>query len=210
MPKTGPFDTYCDAYDEWFEKNSELYHTELEAIRRLVPSPCDKGVEVGVGSARFAAALGIPIGVEPSLSMALRAKKRGVQVVRGVAEALPFSNGGVAFVTMVTTICFVDDIPLSFREAYRVLRPGGCLIVGFIDKESELGAQYARDREKSRFYKEATLYSVREVSKAFKYAGFSRFKLIQTLVPGEPAGSILDGSGKGAFVVIRGDKPLIA
>lgn len=48
MPKTKPVDTYSDAYDEWFERNREIYAAELEAVRQLLPSPDAKGVEVGV------------------------------------------------------------------------------------------------------------------------------------------------------------------
>ena len=78
MPKTEPFEKYSDAYDEWFEKNRELYDAEVEAIRQLVPWPGANGVEVGVGSGKFAAPLGIKIGVEPSEKMAIKAEKQGI------------------------------------------------------------------------------------------------------------------------------------
>jgi ubiquinone/menaquinone biosynthesis C-methylase UbiE len=206
MPKTEPFEKHSDAYDEWFEKNRDLYEAELEAIRQLIPPPGAKGVEVGVGSGKFAAPLGIKIGVEPSEKMAIKAIKQGINVYRGIAEDLPFPDGRFDFVLMVTTICFVDDVIKSFREAFRVLKPSGCIIVGFVDKESELGRQYADKREKSKFHKYATFFSTQEVLKYLKEAGFGIVKIRQTLIPGQLPETILDGFGRGAFIVIKGVK----
>jgi len=205
MPKTEPFEKYSDAYDEWFKKNSDQYNAELEAIRQLISSPGAEGMEVGVGSGKFAAPLGIKIGVEPSEKMAIKARKQGIHVYPGVAEELPFSDGRFDFVLMVTTICFVDDVMRSFRETFRVLKPGGHIIVGFIDKDSVLGRQYVDKKEKSKFYKEATFFSTQEVLKYLEEAGFGVVKIKQTLIPGELRETILDGFGKGAFVVIKGE-----
>lgn len=204
MPKTEPFDKYSDEYDLWFEKNVELYEAELEAIRQLIPPHGSEGLEVGVGSGKFALPLGIKIGVEPSENMAARARMQGVEVYPGVAEKLPFSDNKFDFILMVTTICFVDDVLKSFREAYRVLKPSGYIIVGFIDKESELGKKYDADKEQSKFYKDAVFFSAQEVETYLKRAGFEIEKIRQTLIPGELTETILDGFGKGAFVVIKG------
>lgn len=144
-----------------------MYDAELEAVRQLVPAPGAEGMEVGVGSGKFAAPLGIKIGVEPSEKMATKARKQGITVYPGVAEDLPFSDGRFDFVLTVTTICFVDDVIKSFREAFRVLRPGGSIIVGFVDRESKLGRQYADRRDWSKFYREATFFSTREVLDPF-------------------------------------------
>jgi SAM-dependent methyltransferase len=159
MPKTEPFDKYSDEYDQWFKENADLYEVELEAIRQLVPPHRSEGLEVGVGSGKFAAPLGIKTGVEPSKMMAAKARIKGVEVYPGVAEELPFSDGKFDYILMVTTICFVNDILKSFREAFRVLRPGGYIIVGFIDKESELGKQYDDKKGQTMFYKDATFFS---------------------------------------------------
>jgi hypothetical protein len=85
VPKTEPFEKHSDAYDEWFEKNRDLYEAELEVIRQLIPSPGFEGVEIGVGSGKFAAPVGIKNGVEPSEKMAIKARKQGINVCRGIA-----------------------------------------------------------------------------------------------------------------------------
>jgi len=46
MPKTEPFEKHSDQYDEWFEKNRDVYHAEIEAIRQMIPCPEAKGMEI--------------------------------------------------------------------------------------------------------------------------------------------------------------------
>ena len=206
MPKIDAFEKHSDAYDDWFDKNQEAYAAELKAVRQVLPAGEVKGLEIGIGSGKFAVPLGIKVGVEPSIQMAAKAKKLGLEVHPGVAEELPFPAGQFDFVLMVTTICFVDDVLKSFQEALRVLVPGGCILVGFVDMESELGQQYLQNRHKSKFYKEATFFSTREVLDFLKTAGFGATEVVQTLVPGEARKIVLDGFGDGAFVVIKATK----
>lgn len=206
MPKIEPFEKYSDAYDEWFDRHRELYEAELEAVRQFIPLTAAEGLEVGVGSGKFAGPLGIKIGVEPSEKMARKARQQGIHVYPGIAEDLPFPDARFDFVLMVTTICFVDDIIQAFREAFRVLKPGGYIVVGFVDRESELGRQYLEKREESKFYKDATFFSTQEVLKDLEEAGFKPMQIKQTIIAGMPPETILDGFGKGSFVVIKGIK----
>jgi SAM-dependent methyltransferase len=206
MPRTRPFDEHADAYDAWFEENRDLYEAELEAVRQLMPPPGGDWVEVGVGSGMFAAPLGVTLGVEPSAEMADRARRRGITVRPGVAEALPLPDAAFDLVLMVTTICFVDDVDASFREARRVLKPGGSLLVGFVDRESELGRRYERMRESSAFYRDAVFFSTGDVLARLDGAGFGETAAVQTLVPGDEELAVTDGHGRGAFVVVRAVK----
>ncbi len=203
MPKIAAFETYSDAYDDWFEKNHLAYEAELKAVRQLLPAGDVRGMEIGIGSGKFAVPLGVKVGVEPSEQMALKAQKLGLEVHSGVAEELPFPADQFDFVLMVTTICFVDDVVQSFQEARRVLVPGGCILVGFVDMESELGQKYLQNRHKSKFYKEATFFSTREVLDHLKTAGFGVTEIKQTLLPADTEKTVLDGFGEGAFVVIK-------
>jgi len=73
MPVTDPFDTFSGLYDMWFETHAGLYENELAAVRRLMPEPGSRTIEIGAGTGRFALPLGIGLGVEPSAPMAGRA-----------------------------------------------------------------------------------------------------------------------------------------
>jgi hypothetical protein len=79
-------------------------------------------------------------------------------------------------------------------------------VVGFVDRESELGKEYLRRKGQSRFYKPATFFSTPEVLDHLSRVGFGHFQIKQTLIPGNSGQPIEDGFGKGAFVVIRGVK----
>jgi len=209
MEKIEPFEEYPYQYEDWFERNRFAYESELRAIREQLPKG-RRGIEIGVGSGRFAAPLGIKIGVDPSRKMIMLARERGIEVIQGVAEDLPIGDSRFDFALMVTTICFVEDIGASFREAYRILKPDGHLIIGFIDRESPIGRLYQLRKEKSRFYRVATFYSVDEVISNLRKAGFESFNFAQTLFHNideiKEVEPVREGYGEGSFVVIRAGK----
>lgn len=207
MPGIETFDKHVNEYEQWFVDHPLAYVSELHAVRELLPKSGD-GIEIGVGTGRFAAPLGIKRGIEPSQSMAKLARRKGIEVTAGVAEKLPFKDGEFDFALMVTTVCFLDDMDLAFDEARRVLKPGGLIIIGFINAESPLGREYLKRKEKSVFYKDATFYSVNEIVERLSKAGFADFAFRQTLFgnPGdmERADPVREGYGDGSFVVVRG------
>jgi SAM-dependent methyltransferase len=146
-----PFEQNADEYDAWFERNPAAYRTELRAIKTALPASCI-GLEIGVGTGRFAAPLGIRRGLDPSPAMAAIARTRGFEVTIGKAELLPFAAEEFDFALMVTTICFVDDLGAALQDAARVLNPGGSLIVGFIDRDSPLGRLCAERKDRDQFW----------------------------------------------------------
>jgi len=52
---------------------------------------------------------------------------------------------------MVTTVCFLSDIPKAFSEVHRILKPEGETIIGIIDKNSVLGKKYEMEKSESKF-----------------------------------------------------------
>ena len=209
MAKTETFNKHRDEYEEWFAGNIHVYRAELRAVGELIPRQ-GRGVEIGVGTGRFAEPLGIGFGVEPSPAMAEIARHRGVRVVEGTAEKLPLEDESFDFALMVTTVCFVDDVLASFREARRILVPGGVFILGVVDRTSPVGRLYQEHKNESVFYREATFFSTAELVELLETAGFAGLRFRQTVFdtldrvgPDEP---VEEGYGRGSFVVIAGDK----
>jgi len=81
------FEHFVNEYEEWFLKHKFAYLSELKAVKALLPE--GRGVEIGVGTGRFAVPLKIKIGVEPSKRMGKIARRRGILVIEGTAENLP-------------------------------------------------------------------------------------------------------------------------
>ncbi len=207
MAKTAAFQKHVTRYEEWFEKNRWAYVAELKAVGMLLPKT-GRGLEVGVGTGRFAAPLGIETGVEPAAKMARVARSRGIRVVRGVAEQLPLGTATRDYLLLVTTLCFVDDLLKTFIEASRVLIRGGYCLAALVNRDSPLGMEYEKQRHKSIFYKEATFYSVETIVAVMGQVGFRDFCFTQTLFS-DPADitatePVEPGYGRGSFVVIRG------
>ncbi len=201
------YNQFANEYDQWFDKHSNFYQSELLAMKQVVPSK-GVGIEIGVGSGRFAEPLNIKYGVEPSESMAKIAEERGVKIINAVAENLPIENQSYDFVTMVTTVCFLSDIPKAFSEVHRILKPQGEFIIGLIDRNSELGKKYEQQKSINKFYKDALFHSTEEITGLLTNAGFHSFTYWQTLTnpTDKDTEQPIPGFGKGSFVVIKAVK----
>ncbi|MCF7870727.1 MAG: class I SAM-dependent methyltransferase [Candidatus Omnitrophica bacterium] len=197
------FDKNSKKYDNWYDKNQFAYLSELELLEKIVPKE-KRGLEVGVGTGRFAKELGTEFGIDFSLGMLKIAKKRKIKCVLARGEKLPFKDNFFDYLTIIITICFTEFPAEVLTEAKRVLKKSGKIVVAIIDKNSFLGKFY--QAKKSIFYKEATFFSISEISELLKAQGFNNLSFFQTLfnLPNE-LGQIdkpKEGFGEGGFVTI--------
>ncbi|OGX17885.1 MAG: SAM-dependent methyltransferase [Omnitrophica WOR_2 bacterium RBG_13_44_8b] len=197
------FNRYYKRYDAWYERNKFTYLSELKAIRKVLPKK-GKGLEIGIGTGRFASKLGISYGVDPSPNMIAFARKRGIKAEIAKGENLPFDDNTFNYILMVITLSFVPNPKKVINESKRVLKNGGRLIIGIVDKNSFLGKYYRR--KKGVFYKHANLLSVPDVASLLENADFRKFIFYQTIFK-KPAEiktpePVKKGYGQGGFVVI--------
>lgn len=206
---TDLFEESAREYDDWFVRHEFAYRSELAAIKAFLPQE-GRGLEIGVGTGRFAAALGIKVGVEPARAMAAGARNRGIQVYEAYAEKLPFEDESFDFILMVTVLCFLKDPFGALQEATRVLKPQGEMIIGMIDPDSPLGKAYEANKGKSRFYRQARFQRVARVLNWLEKLGYLNLQTRQTIFQDPAAITALEpvqnGHGQGVFVVIAGEK----
>jgi len=181
------FDRLADHYDAWFDsaRGTVLFRAEVECLERLMPADHSGWVEVGVGSGRFAQALEVLEGVDPSLPLLEMAAARGIRTVRAVAGNLPYGDDELKGILLVVTLCFLDDPERAMREFARVLKGGGQLLVGIMPSDSPWGEDYRRKGMQSHpFYSAAHFYTCTEVMELAASAGFQPIKAASTLPMG--------------------------
>lgn len=178
-----PFDDLALEYDAWFDNEGSLvFFIEVQAFKALLSSLPGPRLEVGVGSGRFAQALGIETGVDPSAKLLQIAKCRGINAFLGRGEREPFNEKSFGTVFLIVTLCFLDSPLDVLKEANRILRPGGKIVLGLVLPESPWGQFYGRKKaEGHRFYRYATFYSHEEVVRLLFEAGFVTERVVSTL-----------------------------
>lgn len=73
---------------------------------------------------------GSVMGLDRSYNMLTEvSRKLNISLVQGDANVLPFSDNSFHFLTMGYALRHVDDLKGTFREYFRVLKPGGILLV---------------------------------------------------------------------------------
>lgn len=209
QPKTAPFDSHLDDYEQWFDEHHFAYLSEIEAIRKVWPKKGNT-LEIGIGSGLFAQPLDISQGIEPSHAMREKAIQRELDVKEAVAESLPYPNESIDAALMVTTICFVNDPLQALREAARILKETGTLVIAYVDRESPVGQLYLQHKEESLFYKDATFFSTEEIIVLLHEAGLRVTATYQTIAGNLEKMNAVEnpktGYGTGSFVVIGAEK----
>ncbi len=90
-------------------------------------------LDAGGGTGRVAAALrphlGAVIVADVSWGMLAQARQKGLTTASTETERLPFANGTFDRVLMVDALHHVVDQSATVRELFRVLKPGGRLVI---------------------------------------------------------------------------------
>jgi ubiquinone/menaquinone biosynthesis C-methylase UbiE len=174
------FDDHAEDYDQWFEDHPEVYRIQRDILWRCMRQRgfTRVGIEIGVGSGRFAVPLGIPFGLDPSLYLLHMARSRGIEVIRGIAEEMPLCAETCDFALMMTSLCFVKDPARACRETYRVLKRGGKVMVGFLERGGEIVTTYTLTPDKGRFLRYAHFRTAEEITAFLGYAGFYAIEIL--------------------------------
>jgi len=171
-------------YDAWYGRHLALYKSELLAVAQF---DCRGGVEVGVGTGRFAEPLGLRAGVDPVREM-LKLAPRGLDLVEGVGELLPLRDGAFPCALLVVTLCFVQDSAAVLKEAMRV---AGRVVACIVPRNSPWGRRYRELAARGHpFYVRARFYTVKEV---VDLAGVPPSRIVATLSYSPDEEEVLEG-----------------
>jgi ubiquinone/menaquinone biosynthesis C-methylase UbiE len=182
-PNVLSFDSLASEYDAWFEEAGRLiFAIEVSAFQEVMTVLPKPWLEVGVGSGRFAQALRIETGIDPSAKLLEMAEKRGITTFLARGEDELFDKESFGTVFLIVTLCFVESPLAVLREAHRILKARGKIALGLVLRDSSWGQFYlGKKSEGHRFYKHATFYSYREVMELVKKAGFAIERVVSTL-----------------------------
>ncbi|MBN2301420.1 MAG: methyltransferase domain-containing protein [Lentisphaerae bacterium] len=170
-----PFEQLADRYDAWFEtdRGNHVFEIEVNCIRELLKGMPRPWLEVGVGTGRFAAALDMDEGIDPSSAVLKYAAERGIQTRVGKAEQLPYPDHRFGITLLVVTICFLQDPARALYECRRVLKEDGHMILGLVPKDSQWGKLYAQKGAAGHpFYSVARFYTTKQIIQLAEDAGF--------------------------------------
>ncbi len=168
-------------YDSWFE-DSLLFDIELTALQELKTPFAEPKIEIGVGPGRFARALHVSFGIDPAFAPLKISRTRNINVIQAIGEELPLAGRCAGSIFILFTLCFLADPKRVFTECYRILRPGGSLVLGMVPASGFWGrALLAKKEKKHPFYRHASFYEARQSAEMIKNAGFSLIECRSTL-----------------------------
>jgi SAM-dependent methyltransferase len=208
-PQPSPFESLADEYDSWYDgRGRTAFEIELAALRPLLAELPKPWLEVGVGTGRFAQALGIPLGIDPSPALLAKARQRGIETLYGEGEELVFRAGSFGTVFLLTTWEFLIDPLKALRECRRVLVADGRLVNAYLDRDGKWGESYAeRGRQGDALFSRAHFDRYEDVKRLTEQSGFEVVKTVstlfqgpgETLAPEEPRPGFVRGA---SFVVL--------
>ncbi len=186
-----PFHTRPEEYDSWYdsEKGRTIFTMETRCLETLMKEKGRTWLEVGVGTGRFAEALGVLEGVDPSPGMLELASRRGILTRVGFGEELPYADDTFDGVLMVTTLCFLSEPDKVLKECGRVVKKGGHLVLGVIPAGSPWAEHYAqKGAQGDPFYSRARYYTCEKAVYMAEAAGFYYERAVSCLFtpPGKP------------------------
>jgi SAM-dependent methyltransferase len=116
----------------------DSYWRYRPALFELVPAPGESTLDLGCGEGRVSRDLAerghqvTGVDVSPTLLEAARAAHPEGTYVTADAADLPFPGHSFDLVVAYNALMDVEDLPGSVREASRVLRPGGRLVLSIV------------------------------------------------------------------------------
>ncbi|MEW8958886.1 MAG: class I SAM-dependent methyltransferase [Moorella sp. (in: firmicutes)] len=179
------FDHKANDYDDWYKRplGALVDRVEKEPVYAyLEPHAGEHILDVGCGTGNFSlelARLGVKVtGIDISEPMLATARRKAaaagleIEFLHADAMNLPFADNTFDKIVSVTALEFAPDLKAALAEGYRVLKPGGRMVIGLIGGNSLWSRHY-----------EAR--ATREPDSLFRYAKFYTLPELLAAMPGK-------------------------
>ncbi|APC08339.1 class I SAM-dependent methyltransferase [Neomoorella thermoacetica] len=179
------FDRKAGDYDDWYTRplGALVDRVEKEPIYAyLDPHAGEHILDVGCGTGNFSLELarrGVKVtGIDISDPMLAKARKKAadaglaIEFLHADAMNLPFGDNTFDKIVSVTALEFAPDLKAVLEESYRVLKPGGRMVIGLIGGNSLWSRHYEAQ-------------AAREPDCLFRYARFYTLDELLAAMPGK-------------------------
>lgn len=149
-----------------------LHHLDPQPGEKILDIGCGEGELVGLLVESGAEVTGVDY-VQETLDTAQKHVPKGT-FMKGDMRALSFADALFDKAVALGVVGYVapDELPKAFREAHRVLRPGGMLIIRTSPPLTSIG-HWILSRAVPGYRSEAARYSRRYLARTLRTAGFA-------------------------------------
>jgi ubiquinone/menaquinone biosynthesis C-methylase UbiE len=194
---SSPIPDYSGSFPRYYEECLGPFFFEpyaVEVSKRINSSSIDFALEIACGTGRVTRHLRSVIPTNAKLvasdlsadMLSVAKEKSGTlniewQIID--AQELPFADNGVDLIICCFGYMFVSDKSKAYAEAYRVLKPGGMLLIATWDKLEHNGASYVYRTVAKKYLTEplperynlpTSMNDDEEIRRELQLAGFSK------------------------------------
>ena len=173
------FDQEAKHYDAWYRSKMGSFVDKAEtdcALRLFKAKPGMKVLDIGCGTGNFSIKLarmgckvtGVDISAEMLKVAKDKARSQGLDIEFHLMDAYDLSFPDEYFdgVSSMAAFEFIPDPPRAMAEIFRVVKKGGRIVIGTINKESKWGQLYLSEEfQKNSVFKHADFKSRDDLKK---------------------------------------------